>query len=48
MTGACVMLQHNECSDSIKDECICSCPCHIDQAEKKVKLMLDMIQLEEK
>lgn len=48
MTGACVMLVHQDCSDSIKDKGICSCPCHIEQAEKKVKLMLEFIQLEEK
>jgi hypothetical protein len=29
MNAWCVKEEHNNCSDSIKDEYICSCPCHI-------------------
>jgi hypothetical protein len=37
MSGYCVSGEHENCPDSIKDDYICACPCHIAQHEKDLK-----------
>lgn len=42
MSGACVLGEHRECSDSFDDQCLCSCPCHIQTTTKESRMDTDL------